>query len=145
VPRNQRIVLVALAVIVAIAAVVVAISLGSDDDESASRPPTVTGGSAKGSQPRDSQPTGVTPATIVVKDGKPVGGVRELNYEKGDTIDLTVRSDTADEVHFHGYDLKRDVTAGGSVNFRFKATIDGRFEVELETAKEQLADVRVNP
>ena len=150
-PRNQRIVLVALAVIVAVAAVIIAVSSGGDDNGSASNQPTVTtGGSAKGgqqtgSEPKDGQPEGVKPATIVVKDGKPVGGVKVLNYTKGDTIDLTVRSDTADEVHFHGYDLMRDVTPGGSVNFRFKATIEGRFVVELENAKEQLADVRVNP
>jgi hypothetical protein len=85
------------------------------------------------------------PATVVVKDAKPVGGVKELHYGKGDTIDLTVRSDTADEVHFHGYDVHKDVAKGGSVRFRLKATIDGRFIVELENHKQTLAEVTVEP
>jgi hypothetical protein len=85
------------------------------------------------------------PTTVVVRDAKPVGGVKELHYNKGDTIDLTVRSDTADEVHFHGYDVHKDVAKGGSVRFRFKATIDGRFIVELEEHKQTLADVTVEP
>ncbi len=45
----------------------------------------------------------------------------------------------------HGYDLKKDVTAGGSVEFDFKATIEGRFEVELENAGTQIAMLEVDP
>jgi len=85
------------------------------------------------------------PATVTVKDAKPVGGVQELKWKKGQTIDLTVKSDTADEVHFHGYDVHKDVAKGGTVNFRFKATIDGKFIVELEEHKQTLAEVEVTP
>ena len=85
------------------------------------------------------------PATVVVRNAKPVGGIKELQYNKGDTIDLTVRSDTADEVHFHGYNFHKDVEKGGSVHFRFKATIDGKFVVELEEHKQTLAEVTVEP
>ena len=41
-------------------------------------------------------------------------------------------SDTADEIHVHGYDVHKDVAAGGSATFSIPATIDGRFVVELE-------------
>jgi hypothetical protein len=85
------------------------------------------------------------PATIEVKDAKPVGGVQKLTYKKGDRIDITVKSDTADEVHFHGYDIGKDVEAGGSVHFDVPATIEGDFEMELEEHKQQIADVRVEP
>jgi len=85
------------------------------------------------------------PATVTVKDAKPVGGVQELKWKKGQTIDLTVKSDTADEVHFHGYDVHKDVKAGGTVNFRIPATIDGKFIVELEDHKQTLAEVEVTP
>ena len=85
------------------------------------------------------------PATVVVRNAEPVGGIKELTYNKGDTIDLTVKSDTADEVHFHGYDVHKDVAAGGSVRFRFKATIDGKFIVELEDHTQTLAEVSVEP
>jgi hypothetical protein len=85
------------------------------------------------------------PTTITVKDAKPVGGVKDVTFKKGGTVDLTVKSDTADEVHFHGYDVHKDVPAGGSVHFKFPAKIDGKFIVELENHKETLANVTVEP
>jgi len=48
-------------------------------------------------------------------------------------------------VHFHGYDVHKDVRAGGTVRFRMPATIEGRFVVELEGRKQQLAEVEVKP
>ena len=54
-------------------------------------------------------------------------------------------SDVADEIHFHGYDISRDVTAGGTVRLPFTATIPGRFEVELEGKGVQIADISVEP
>jgi hypothetical protein len=85
-----------------------------------------------------------TPA-IVVKNGEPVGGVRELEYSAGDRVRFEVESDVADEIHVHGYDLMKDVPAGGTVTFSFPAEIEGIFEVELEDRKEQIAELRVNP
>jgi len=84
-------------------------------------------------------------ATVEVRDGTPVGGVQTYRWKKGETIDLTVRSDTADEVHLHGYDLHKDVAQGGTVRFRVPATIEGKFEVELEEHKQELANVEVVP
>jgi hypothetical protein len=123
VSRNQRIVFLGIAAVVAVVAIVIAVSSGgSSSDETTSGPQTIT-----------------------VVNGKPDGGVKVLRYKKGDDVDLTVDSDTADEVHIHGYDLHKDVEKGGSVHFTFKATIDGEFEIELEDAKEQLASLRVEP
>jgi hypothetical protein len=119
--RNGRFVLLGLAVVVIVVAGIVLSSGGSSGTKSSG------------------------PATVEVKDAKPVGGVRDLTYNKGDTIDLTIKSDTADEVHFHGYDVHKDVPKGGSVNFTFPANIDGEFVVELEDHKETLANVTVEP
>jgi len=83
--------------------------------------------------------------TIVVKNGEPVGGVQELEYSAGDQVRFKVDSDVADEIHVHGYDLMKDVPAGGTVSFSFTAEIEGIFEVELEGRKEQIAELRVNP
>jgi hypothetical protein len=118
--RAQRLGFLAAAIVVIVVAIIV-IKPGSDKTKSSG------------------------PATVVVKDAKPVGGIKELTYNKGDTIDLTVKSDTADEVHFHGYNFHKDVEAGGSVHFKFKATIDGKFIVELEDHKQTLAEVTVEP
>lgn len=88
--------------------------------------------------------TGKVP-TIVVKDGKPVGGVRNLTYNKGDRIRFKVESDVSDEVHVHGYDLMKDVKAGGTVELDFPASIEGVFEAELEGRRQQIIELRVNP
>jgi hypothetical protein len=83
--------------------------------------------------------------TIVVKNGKPVGGIRDLTYNKGEQIHFVVDSDVSDEVHMHGYDIMKDVKAGGSVSFDFPASIEGVFEAELEGRKEQIIELTVNP
>jgi hypothetical protein len=83
--------------------------------------------------------------TIVVRNGKPVGGIRELDYNKGDQIRFRVNSDVGDEVHVHGYDLMKDVKPGGTVSFDFPASLEGIFEAELESRKEQIIELRVNP
>ena len=99
-------------------------------------------GNEGGSEPDSAN--GTVP-TIVVKDGKPVGGVQTLEYKKGDQIHFKVESDVADEVHVHGYDKHQGVKAGGTVEFDFPATIEGVFEAELESRKQQIIELRVNP
>jgi hypothetical protein len=123
VSRTQRLGLLGIAAVIAVVAAVIIIVSSGGSDESA-----------------DS-----VGATVEVKDAKPVGGVQTLTYKKGGTIDFTVKSDTADEIHFHGYDIGKDVDAGGSVQFKVPATIDGEFEVELEQHKQQIANVKVEP
>lgn len=83
--------------------------------------------------------------TIVVRGGEPVGGVRELEHEAGERVRFRVRSDVADHVHVHGYDLMKDVPAGGAVAFSFPADIEGIFEIELEERGAQIAELRVAP
>ena len=120
--RNTRIALLGVAVLIVVVAVIV---LGG------SRGSDTTKGSG--------------PATVVVKDAKPVGGAKDITFKEGGTVDLTIKSDTADEVHFHGYDVHKDVAKGGSVHFKFPAKIDGKFVVELENHKVTLANVTVEP
>ena len=82
---------------------------------------------------------------IVVRGGQPVGGVQELTFENGGRIRFIVESDVADEVHLHGYDIAKNVEAGGDVQFDVAASIEGVFEVELEQRVVPLAEVTVNP
>jgi copper(I)-binding protein len=88
------------------------------------------------------QPTVVR---ITVEDGVPAGGIVRESVEQGDDVRLVVTSDVADEIHLHGYDLSRDVAAGGTAQIDFEATIPGRFEVELEERGVQIAELTVNP
>jgi len=90
-------------------------------------------------------PAGEAGTTIVIRNGEPVGGIQDLTYNAGDQIQFTVRSDVTSEVHVHGYDVMKDVEAGGAVSFSFPAEIEGIFEVELEDTKTQIAELTVNP
>jgi hypothetical protein len=102
-------------------------------------------GTTRPSGARPERPTRTAVERIVVRGGKPLGGVKRLEYDNGDRIRFLVRSDVADEVHVHGYDVAKDVAAGGSVVFSFRAEIEGVFEIELEQRHEQIAELRVNP
>lgn len=85
----------------------------------------------------------VTTVAIQVVDGKPQGGIVRQSVDHDASVAIVVSSDTADEVHVHGYDLAKDVEAGGTVRIPFEATIRGRFEVELENSGVQLAELTV--
>ena len=85
--------------------------------------------------------------TIVVdKAGHPVGGIRQLTYNKGEQILFKVEVPFAEEVHLHGYDIPKEVPkGGGSVTYSLPASIEGVFEAELEDRKEQIIEMTVNP
>ena len=82
---------------------------------------------------------------IDVVGGEPRGGVAELEFDKGDQIVFAVHSDTADEVHVHGYDVEEEVPAGGTAKLDFPADLEGVFEVELHSSETQIAELTVNP
>ena len=137
---GQRAALVLAAVVVAVVAFVIAQSGGEDGgDATTAREPA-----AERTAPSASAKPRVT--RILVRAGKPVGGVKSIAAKKGDTVRFTVSSpDTEDEVHLHGYDLMRDLAPGRPVSFRFEADIEGVFEAELEGRKEQIAKLVVEP
>jgi hypothetical protein len=90
-------------------------------------------------------PPGPTEIRIVVVNGAPRGGIVRETVDEGDRVVLIVRSDVADHVHLHGYDVMRDVAPGKPARLPFRATIPGRFEVELEDRGVQIADITVQP
>jgi hypothetical protein len=76
--------------------------------------------------------------------GGKVSGVSSLVKVKlNSRVALTVTSDVADEVHFHGYDKSADVAKGGTVTIVFKATLPGRFIVELEKLGRRLVTLQI--
>jgi hypothetical protein len=112
--------------------VVLFIVLSGDDD-----------GDTGGTTPTTTEPT-ASGATIVIKDGQAVGGVQDLEFSEGDDIRFKVESDEDHEIHFHGYDIAKDVKAGGSVEYDVPATIPGVFEVEIEETATQIAEITVD-
>ena len=139
-----------------IAAAVVAIALvvvlffafqSGDDDESTTATTNATTTDSQGEKKPDKVaglPTPVYPVIEVV-DGRPKGGIADLSFDQGEDVRFIVDSDTADEVHVHGYDIGEDVEAGGTVKFDFPADLEGVFEVELESSATQIAELTVNP
>lgn len=141
--------LVALAVVVGL---FFALKGGDDGDSTTAATETAVTTTAGGDEAADTppaklekKPDGAPVPVIKVAGGEPRGGVAGLEFNKGEDVRFAVVSDTADEVHIHGYDISEDVKAGGKVAFDFPADLDGVFEVELEGAAVQLAELTVNP
>jgi hypothetical protein len=91
------------------------------------------------------QPPGPTVVRVNVVNGAPKGGIVREKIDQGGRVLIVVKSDVADEVHLHGYDISRDVAADGTARLRFRATLPGRFEVELENRGVPIAELTVEP
>lgn len=94
--------------------------------------------------------TGVTapaPAvpTVRVVGGSPVGGPLRVAAHRGDTLRFAVESDTADELHVHGYDVLRRLEPGRRTVVAIRADAEGIFEAELHWSGEQVARLVVEP
>jgi ABC-type glycerol-3-phosphate transport system substrate-binding protein len=119
-------------------------SAGPDTTTATTAPPPTTTEAATTTTTAETT-TAAAPVTIrvVVKGGKPVGGIQRATVKKGQKVAIVVHSDVADEVHVHGYDLHKDVDAGGTVRIVFPATITGVFEAELESRGLQIVEFTV--
>lgn len=149
--------LLVLAVVVVFVVGFVALRPSGDDDD----PPTATTAApAPASTTSLAAPTATTPEpaapapkpmprprvpTITVKALKPVGGVRDLEVDQGELLRFRVRSDRAETVHLHGYDVEKPVAPGKPASFSVRAKLTGIFEVELEHSAVAIAEVTVNP
>jgi hypothetical protein len=153
--RNQRFALLAAALVVVVAAIVIA-GGGDDDDENGTPAPGAPAGDAatEGSQtattPAAPEPARPDVQRVTLRNFEPVGGVREIRAAKGDTVTIAVAADQADEIHLHVYDITREAAPGRPARFRFRADIEGVFEIESHEAehagKEPLiARLRVEP
>jgi hypothetical protein len=138
----------ALAVVLAVAAAALFVILepGDSDDSDG---PVVTNSASSESEAKPakkkSKPKRPAVPTVVVRDGTPVDGVLGVEVDQGDEITFKVKSDVDEEVHVHGFDISKDVAAGGTARLSFPATITGIFEVELEYSGVPIAELQVNP
>ena len=141
---------VALAALALFSAGVLLASCGGDDADVATTTDTTTETTTTETTTTETTTTPPPPPKptmirIVVVNGAPKGGIVRETVDKGDRVVLVVRSDVSDHVHLHGYDVMRDVSPGRTARLPFKATIPGRFEVELEDRGVQIADITVQP
>lgn len=143
-----------LIVLATIAALAVAFVLLRPADDEAAAPPTAepsptTTTAETETAPATTESTPTTPERVRilvrVEGGRPVGGIERVTAEQGESILLVVRSDVADHVHVHGYDLFGDVAPGSPARMQFRARLTGRFEVELEDRGQPIAQLTVVP
>jgi hypothetical protein len=134
---------------VAVAAVLFVVLRPGDEGEATQTATTTTTSTSPTTTPEPPPalppPRRVVRVQIVVKGGKPVGGIRNVTVAKGRRVMLFVTSDVADEVHLHGYNVTRDVTPGEPAVLTFRATIVGTVEVELEQRGVPLARITTKP
>lgn len=85
-------------------------------------------------------------AEIEIENGEVVGGLQEIEVERGDAVELVIRSDTPDEVHLHGYDIEQEVGPGEPARFSFTADSEGIYEIEAhDLGHVQIGELRVAP
>jgi hypothetical protein len=144
----MRLAFAGIAVAILILAIVV-LSGGSDDNSNDEKPAaqaTATA-TATATAGETATPEATETATPTVDPGPVLTGAKVVKIEvnKGDTVRFRILSPKDDEVHVHGYDLKKDVKANQMASMSFKATIDGIFDIEFENEGQQIASLRVNP
>ncbi len=156
-PVRQRLAFLALAALVAVVAVVLLAGGGSDDGGATPRPAAGSGPSSSGDSGSAATGTGeagagdeqqASPAAPPAATPVPVlraGDVTRISVVEGERIRFAVRNRQPDEVHVHGYDIEREVAPGEPARFSFRATITGRFEIELHRSGEQIGELEVQP
>jgi hypothetical protein len=115
--------------------------------------PTTTTTATTTTAPTTTAPTTTAPnptpkprtITIVAKGGRPQGGIGRPTIDKGDKVVLVVKTDAGEAVHFHGYNIEKQVTPGTPVRIPFTANLPGRFELELHHPDVVLAVIEVRP
>jgi hypothetical protein len=129
-------------------------SCGSDDEAADTTDTTETSTGTTTTQPTTETTTTTTqppppprPTEIRVRvvGGAPQGGIVRERVDKGKRVVVIVTSDVRDHVHVHGYDRFADVGPGMRARLRFRATIPGRFVIELEDRHAQIAELTVKP
>jgi hypothetical protein len=101
--------------------------------------------------PTGPNPVPVIAATAATGDfafeiaGGKVRGPMALVAREGQQVTLRVRSDVADELHVHGYDLTAPLPAGEEVALNFIAARAGRFAIELHHSHREIGALEVQP
>jgi hypothetical protein len=87
--------------------------------------------------------TTVNPVFVVIAGGG-ASGPTFLPYEVGDTVDITVLIDIADEGVVHGYELVFEMAADVPITLDFVVDVPGVFEVEIHTGHAHVFDLEVS-
>jgi hypothetical protein len=143
--RAQRLTFLGIAAIIAVVAVIVLSGGGDETDKAAdatatptATPSATASGTAEATATPTPKPKPKPP--LLQADKEPT-----LSFDQGDTVRFRVRHGEAEEVHVHGYDIKKDLAANETANVSFEASIPGIFEIELEHSGTPLGRLKVEP
>jgi plastocyanin len=134
--RNQRIGLIVAAILVAVLAFVIASPGGDDDGGNAAQTTATTSTPETGTETTAPAPPKPEATKIDIRGGQLVGEPAEIHAKNGDTVVIVVSADAPDDIHLHGYDIEKKVEPGQPVTFRFKANLEGEFEIESHVAED---------
>ena len=141
--RAWRLALVAAGVALAVVLFFVLRDNGNDNGKSATTTQT-TSPTRRTTAPPPPAPKPLV-ATIVYRNGRVVGGLKNISTTKGTRVTVVANADVSDEVHVHGYNLKGDVAPGAPARITFRANLVGQFVIELESRGFQIANLKVQP
>jgi hypothetical protein len=131
---------------------------GGDDDgdgQATVAEPTTVEETTTASETEDEETTTAPPAPpppppgpreirFNIPEGGPQG-IRRVQTQQNERVVLLIRSALADHAHLHGYDLLADVGPGVTARIGFRASVPGRFEIELEDRGQPFAELTVTP
>ena len=143
--RGQRLTFLGIAVVIAVVAVILLAGGGDETDKASNSAqtttPTATATTSDGEATATPTPTPTPKPPPLLTAGK----VKTLTFDQGDTVRFRVRSDTAEEIHVHGYDITKEVEANKTATVSFKGTITGIFEIEFHGSGTQIGELKVEP
>ncbi len=143
--RGQRFTFLGIAVVIAVVAVIL-LAGGGDETGKASKSastatPTPTTSASDGEETATPTPTPTPKPPPLLTAGK----VKTITFDQGDTVRFRVRSDTAEEIHVHGYDITKEVEPNKTETVSFKGSITGIFEIEFHGSGTQIGELKVEP
>lgn len=114
------------AAVIAVGAVLFAGGCSSDKSGTSTETTTATAMGGVTNAPAD------TPE-FILHNGETVSGPATISFKIGDTVKFKVISDKDDQIHIHGYNKEVDLKSGEYQTVEFKATIAGKFEIEIHS------------
>ena len=115
--------------------------------ETPSGTPSTPGGPKTNTPSNTADPSGdqadVT-LNVTVANGKVNPSGASIKVKAGQTVLVTAVSDTADELHIHGYDKELELAPGKPASVKFTADMKGTFEVETHESGKLVAKLVVS-
>jgi hypothetical protein len=82
---------------------------------------------------------------LTIKHGRLVAGPAVLRAYEGERITVHIASDSNDELHLHGYDLRTPTKPDSIASLQLTANRTGRFGLELHKAHAEIGALEVYP